>query len=721
GRFYSYKSLLTPIRTRRSNGDDSKKTVNRFLLTKALSKKSLCVEITSDPTLPTVSNLSISTIEGTDSTTFDLDVTSEAPSSLQITLNSNGYTSGTATLDGTTVTLTHSRHRQTGGTITYSASDSNGTSSVATVTISPQSTSADFAGDPDSLEPYRDGVLTLEERKHLLSRATFGPTQELLDQAATMPLDSLVDYLLTDMRTNGVFDQARAYADFFKDSTTFEYDLDNNPNTGLQGRESRYRLNFQNDGQFSFEALFYQLMRHGDTHAKLMYILHSTLNPTLLEAFQGRAAGFAMTKYIDGLTSYSMGSYEDFCKSWDDGPVTFSLDNHTNSAAAPNENYGRELLELFTMGARNQAGIDNYDQQNVVQITRGVSGYQLVYGVGTRSALFPLSIELPNYPGSASSPSQLFIEWNLYTQSFSSVNRWSDPGAPTFGEQDAERPFVGTSSEWSGNPIDLDHAEICNFLLYHVNVTNGVSESARYHARKLLAKFVDPAVAPELVEPVAQILMDTRFSYREATRAILKSSAMFSDAVKSSGYISGLDVFMRVIRALDLTLTNNPGEQIMVYRLGQSASRVNHDIKAPPSVFGFNELGDNRGADINRGEAAYAEAVYLGRYGELSYLLDLFEENKEIRGENWNNVLPKLRPEARETVVHLSNLLGVTLTPAQIAILESYATTFRGSSGGGDDIVRTWGSFSNANFEDVVRMKVPGIVQMILFTSGYAF
>ena len=52
------------------------------------------------------------------------------------------------------------------------------------------------------------------------------------------------------------------------------------------------------------------------------------------------------------------------------------LDNWQNKAGALNENWARELLELFTMGERNQStGTTNYGQQDVVGVARCFTGW----------------------------------------------------------------------------------------------------------------------------------------------------------------------------------------------------------------------------------------------------------------------------------------------------------------------------------------------------------
>jgi uncharacterized protein (DUF1800 family) len=51
------------------------------------------------------------------------------------------------------------------------------------------------------------------------------------------------------------------------------------------------------------------------------------------------------------------------------------LDTVRNHAEIPNENYARELQELFTLGVKDSAGVDNYVQADVAQIARAFTGW----------------------------------------------------------------------------------------------------------------------------------------------------------------------------------------------------------------------------------------------------------------------------------------------------------------------------------------------------------
>ncbi len=58
------------------------------------------------------------------------------------------------------------------------------------------------------------------------------------------------------------------------------------------------------------------------------------------------------------------------------------LDLNLSTKNKPNENYGRELMELFFLGVKDLNGVDNYTQTDVEQITKALTGWQVVSDAG---------------------------------------------------------------------------------------------------------------------------------------------------------------------------------------------------------------------------------------------------------------------------------------------------------------------------------------------------
>ena len=79
-----------------------------------------------------------------------------------------------------------------------------------------------------------------------------------------------------------------------------------------------------------------------------------------------------ITDMIDLFREKGMGRYKDLLLEVSRNPaMLFWLDNHENHATAINENWGRELLELFTMG------VGNYTEEDVYECSRAFTGWTM--------------------------------------------------------------------------------------------------------------------------------------------------------------------------------------------------------------------------------------------------------------------------------------------------------------------------------------------------------
>ena len=84
-----------------------------------------------------------------------------------------------------------------------------------------------------------------------------------------------------------------------------------------------------------------------------------------------------MFKQNKTLRTYCLGNFASMTKAMlNDGALQFWLDGQDNTVKAPNENLGRELMELFTLG------VDRYTEDDVKNISRVLTGYQVVRSNG---------------------------------------------------------------------------------------------------------------------------------------------------------------------------------------------------------------------------------------------------------------------------------------------------------------------------------------------------
>jgi uncharacterized protein (DUF1800 family) len=85
---------------------------------------------------------------------------------------------------------------------------------------------------------------------------------------------------------------------------------------------------------------------------------------------------FAMNEHIDVLRENALGNFRSMLLGISKNPaMIFWLDNQENNVGKPNENFAREVMELFTLGVDN-----GYTEKDVQEAARAFTGWR--YGIG---------------------------------------------------------------------------------------------------------------------------------------------------------------------------------------------------------------------------------------------------------------------------------------------------------------------------------------------------
>ncbi len=101
---------------------------------------------------------------------------------------------------------------------------------------------------------------------------------------------------------------------------------------------------------------------------KMTFFWHGHFTTDIESAF------LAQFLYIqnDTLRRHALGNFRDFLKAiYKDPAMLLYLDGFNNVVGAPNENFARELLELFTMG------VGNYTEDDIKAAARAFTGWQI--------------------------------------------------------------------------------------------------------------------------------------------------------------------------------------------------------------------------------------------------------------------------------------------------------------------------------------------------------
>ena len=190
---------------------------------------------------------------------------------------------------------------------------------------------------------------------------------------------------------------------------------------------------------------------------------------------------------------YGLGNFKELLRRVTFGPAMMIwLDIHRSKKHNPNENFSRELMELFTLG------VDNYSQNDIVEASRAFTGY-VTNGVET-------NYDYENLVGND-------IHWD----------EWHDFGNKT---------VLGQTGQWTGD-------DIINIILEQENC-------AKHICRRIYKWFVYENVNESVVEEMADVLRDNNYEIRPALEFLFKSEHFYDNNYRGAliqnpiGFLPGL-------------------------------------------------------------------------------------------------------------------------------------------------------------------------------------
>lgn len=176
---------------------------------------------------------------------------------------------------------------------------------------------------------------------HLLRRAGFGANEQELSQFTEMGVSATVDYLV---------------------------DFDEIDDSALETRLSGINLNLDNLVDLQRWWFLRMIYTKHPLQEKMTLFWHGLLT----SGYSKVGRGPYMYNQNQLLRKLSLGRYDDLLKAIARDPAMLIwLDSQVNKKAAPNENFARELMELFSMG------VGNFNEGDVRQSARAFTGWML--------------------------------------------------------------------------------------------------------------------------------------------------------------------------------------------------------------------------------------------------------------------------------------------------------------------------------------------------------
>ena len=372
-----------------------------------------------------------------------------------------------------------------------------------------------------SLDP-KTGLLGKRLAAHLLRRSTFVVTKSRIEAFATMTADAAVEVLFANnplINPEGPRDRTTGLAWYSV------HDAETKPNDFSEEKNAIKTNLVQN-------WLFQEMLGDITIKHKLAIFLHSTF---IIGLTNGR--NWQLYNYMRLLQYYAYGNLRTFAyKVTLDPMMALYLDNHNNRNTAPNENYAREFLELFTILKGEQKGENdytNYTEDDIIAAAKVLTGFRI-----------------QNY-------------------AFKDTDTGLVTSKPTKGRHDfSDKTFSyafgnQTITGATGADNAAKEADMLRELQDFVNMIFAQVETARAYTRKLYRYFVSDSIdatkETNIITPLANDLIAQDFELVPVVKKLLKSQHFYdeddgnaTDNIIGGKVKSGLELMMHSFNFFEL-------------------------------------------------------------------------------------------------------------------------------------------------------------------------
>ncbi|MFM7639557.1 MAG: DUF1800 family protein [Bacteroidota bacterium] len=382
------------------------------------------------------------------------------------------------------------------------------------------------------------GTFGKDELMHLLRRTLFGVKLSDYNLYKGKTLEQLVDALLNVSSTlpnpplnnygNLVNDPNVPYGSTWV-------------NAALDPAVEPYRMG-------SVKSWFWgQMLKQApDIQAKMVLFWHNHFALQFLEIPDARAC-YVYTKV---LYTHALGNFKDLTRAVTIDPaMLFYLNGRLNTKRAPDENYARELQELFTLG---KGPNSKYSEDDVKAMAKVLTGW----------SINPLT--------------------NPFSTAFVSVNH--DSTDKQFSA------FYGNTVIKGQTGINAGNTELDDLL----TMIFKVDEVALFICRKLYEYFVyydiDDSVETNVIVPLAKVFRDSGYSTKAVLKTLLMSEHFFDSWNRACVIKDPLSQQVGFCREMELKFPNATDYFLLyqMYNMGLSFGQLTQlNLGDPPNVAGW--------------------------------------------------------------------------------------------------------------------------------------
>lgn len=236
--------------------------------------------------------------------------------------------------------------------------------------------------------PKADKPWTIFEAAHLLNRAGFGGNPTDINAFHQLGRDKAVESLISPAEPLDAFplpawsSDAQILADYQKvieeKKTLRQESRGLSPEKADMARREAQRAIRKVYRERELEAQNWWFRRMLETEAPLREKMTLFWHDHYATSIQKVKQTSLMVRQNDLFRRHAFGSFRDLTQAiLMDPAMTLYLDTQSSKKGKPNENFAREVMELFTLGE------GNYSEQDIREAARAFTGYQINRSTGT--------------------------------------------------------------------------------------------------------------------------------------------------------------------------------------------------------------------------------------------------------------------------------------------------------------------------------------------------
>lgn len=385
---------------------------------------------------------------------------------------------------------------------------------------------------------------------HLLRRAAWGGTAAQIEEFAALSREEAADRLLGFASVDNSALDARIAAANLNLTT---------PGRGLDGKRPPLIRDMKR------WWLYRMSYSQRPLEERMTYIWHGLLTSQLSQI--GNQRGKMMVAQNELFRAHAIGCYDDLLQAVSKDPAMMTYLNTAESTKEhPNENYPREVMELFSMGE------GNYTEDDVRESARAFTGWRLT----------PPKREEPP-AGASDRERREFLDQRVgsYEPRYQLLGRLHDDGAKT---------FLGQTGNFNGEDI--------------IRIIMEQPATGRFIVRRLFSEFAYRGAEDATLDKFVAVWNESKHNVGEVVRAILVSDEFYSLRAYRALVRSPIEFMVGAVRALEL--------ETDWLTIEQTSSGMDQQLYEPPSVAGW-----------PGGEGWLSSGTFFGRVNFLdSFLYD---------------------------------------------------------------------------------------------------